>query len=88
MNMNMNSKNKINFISADKGMIALHYTEMGVEKIKMSDKAGILASIILEQGLDDYVGGSSSLDFASEYGFKNDDDARNLLNDAYDIAGI
>ena len=80
--------NKINFISADKGMINLHYTEMGVEKISASDKAGVLASVILEQGLDDYVGGSSSLDFASEYGFKNDDDARNLLNDAFDIAGI
>ena len=42
----------------------------------------ILADIMSKHGFDDTVITSSSMDFASEYGFKTDDGAKKLYQNA------
>ena len=69
---------KIDFISADNGKLELH---MG-DKIKSSADPIILADIMSKHGFDDTVMASSSMDFASEYGFKTDDGAKILYKNA------
>ena len=69
---------KIDFISADNGKLELH---MG-DKIKSSADPIILADIMSKHGFDDTVMASSSMDFASEYGFKTDDGAKKLYQNA------
>lgn len=76
---------KINYVSADDGKIELHYVENGVNQIKSSDNPAILASVIQEIGLSKYVMSSSALDFASDFGFKNDDDAKKLYKQAINL---
>ena len=73
---------KINFISAEDGKLVLHYDQMGVHKSKMSDNPIILADIMSKHGFADTVMASSSMDFASEYGFKTDDGAKKLYQNA------
>ena len=73
---------KIDFISANNGKLVLHYDQMGVHKSKMSDNPIILADIMSKHGFADTVMASSSMDFASEYGFKTDDGAKTLYKNA------
>ena len=78
-----NLKNtKINFISAEDGKLELSYYEMGVRKTKASENPIILAEIMKKHGFDDDVMASSSMDFASENGFRTDDGAKNLYKNA------
>ena len=78
-----NLKNtKINMVSAEDGKVFLGYTENGVRKEKGSENPIILADIMTKLGFEDIVMGSSSMDFASEYGFKKDGDAKRLYNNA------
>ena len=72
---------KINFIGAHNGKLELH---MG-DKIKSSANPIILADIMSKYGFDDVVMASSSMDFASENGFKKDGDARKLYNNALSL---
>ena len=69
---------KIDFISADNGKLELH---MG-DKIKSSADPIILADIMSKHGFDDTVMASSSMDFAKENGFKTDDGAKKLYQNA------
>ena len=69
---------KIDFISADNGKLELHIGD----KIKSSADPIILADIMSKHGFDDTVMASSSMDFASEYGFKTDDGAKKLYKNA------
>ena len=69
---------KINFIGAHNGKLELH---MG-DKVKSSANPIILADIMSKHGFADVVMGSSAMDFASEYGFKKDGDAKKLYNNA------
>jgi len=69
---------KIDFVSARDGKLELH---MG-DKIKSSADPIILADIMSKHGFDDTVMASSSMDFASEYGFKTDDGAKKLYQNA------
>lgn len=76
---------KINFVSAHDGKLQLHYTEMGVEKIKASENPIILAEVMKKHGFEDTVMASSSMDWASESGFKSDDGAKNLYKNALSL---
>ena len=69
---------KIDFVSARDGKLELH---MG-DKIKSSADPIILADIMSKHGFDDTVMASSSMDFAYEYGFKTDDGAKKLYQNA------
>ena len=76
---------KINFISAEDGKLVLHYDQMGVHKSKMSDNPIILADIMSKHGFADVVMGSSAMDFAKEHGFKTDDGAKKLYQNAINL---
>tara|TARA_E500000318_G_scaffold100630_2_gene103464 strand:+ start:1241 stop:1543 length:303 start_codon:yes stop_codon:yes gene_type:complete len=84
--MTYNLKNtKINFVSAEDGKVFLGYVENGVRKEKGSENPIILADIMTKLGFEDTVMGSSSMDFASEYGFKKDGDAKKLYQNAINL---
>lgn len=46
------------------------------------------ALIIAKNGLASQVSGSSSMDFASEEGFENDDDAMIMFRNAIKLSGV
>jgi hypothetical protein len=76
---------KINYISAEAGTVVLHWTENYLDKAVRSEVPSILAKVMLEKGIEDEVMASSSMDFASEYGFKDDGDAKKLFQEATKI---
>ena len=79
---------KINFVSGKDGKIELHMNDDNSSMdctIKSSANPIILAAIMDDYGFDDTVMASSSMDFASEYGFKDDGDARKLYNNALSL---
>jgi hypothetical protein len=76
---------KINFISADNGGISLHYKELGVRKKLWGNTAEQIANALTRVGTEDSIYHSSSMDFASEDGFKNDDEAWDLWESAVDL---
>ena len=76
---------KINFVSARDGKLQLHYYEMGVEKIKASENPIILAEVMRKHGFEDTVMASSSMDYASEDGFRTDDGAKKLYQNAINL---
>lgn len=65
----------INFISADNGAIEMFE---GDNCVAVASTAKSIAYFIEEFGLADNCYASSSVDYASEYGFENDEDAINL----------
>lgn len=73
---------KINFVSAEDGKLVLTYTELGVRKEVASEDPNILGRMMAEIGVEDTLMASSSMDFASEYGFKRDGDAKKLFRKA------
>jgi hypothetical protein len=80
-------QNEINYISAESGGIKMHYGEGRGSKGQFKDfvfgtTPEVLAKHMNEIGVADTVYGSSSMDFASEYGFENDDDAQLLWEKA------
>ena len=75
--------NKINFIDAHGGGIRLYN---GFDNLKgWSGTAKGIAYTLRTVGLADRVMASSSMDFASEYGFENDGDAMKLWDAAIEI---
>ena len=81
-----NLKNtKINFVSAEDGKVFLGYVENGVRKEKGSENPIILADIMTKLGFEDTVMASSSMDFAKESGFKTDDGAKKLYQNALNL---
>ena len=74
---------KINFVSAKDGKIELHMNDDNSSMdctIKSSANPIILAAIMDDYGFDDTVMASSSMDFASEFGFNTDRDAWSIYN--------
>ena len=81
-----NLKNtKIDMISAEDGKVFLGYVENGIRKEKGSENPIILADIMTKLGFEDTVMASSSMDFASEDGFKTDDGAKKLYQNAINL---
>ena len=75
--------NKINFIDAHGGGIRLYN---GFDNLKgWSGTAKGIAYTLRTVGLADGVMGSSSMDFASEYGFDTDDGAMLLYKRALEL---
>ena len=73
---------KIDFISADNGKLVLSFGDLDSRETKSSADPIILADIMSKHGFADTVMASSSMDFASEYGFKTDDGAKILYKNA------
>ena len=78
----------IDFISAENGGLRLYDTDSArPEKGFWSDNVDFLAAVVRD-GVATEVYGSSSMDFASEYGFDTDDGAMHLYKRALERAGI
>lgn len=76
---------QVEFISANDGKIEL-YSDVDT-LITSCSTAEDLATAIRTWNLDfSNTYASSSMDFASEYGFSNNDEARNILMTALEIA--
>lgn len=69
----------IQYISARNGELELWNENRCVEEVSTAKGA---LRVLQEYGFDGNVYTSSSMDFASEYGFETDDCAKNLWNDA------
>tara|TARA_Y100001937_G_C7091406_1_gene317927 strand:- start:297 stop:578 length:282 start_codon:yes stop_codon:yes gene_type:complete len=81
-------KKKINFVSARDGKIELHFNDDNNSMdctVKSSANPIILADIMSKYGFDDVVMASSSMDYAKESGFKTDDGAKKLYNNALNL---
>ena len=73
----------IDYITAHNGGIKMY---AGTNNLKgWSKTAKGIAYTLKTCGLAEVVMGSSSMDFASEYGFANDEDATLLWDEAIDI---
>ena len=81
-----NLKNtKIDFVSAEDGKVFLSFYENGIRKEKGSENPIILAEVMKKHGFEDTVMASSSMDYASEDGFKTDDGAKKLYQNAINL---
>ena len=67
----------VNYIGADNGGLTLH----AENDVLWSRDVGELGEFVFEKGLADTVMGSSSMDFAEEYGFDYNDAARDMWDD-------
>ena len=79
---------KINIVSAIDGYIELSwgsYFDHSRDSFT-SDDVNALANQIRERGLDNNASFSSSMDFANEYGFKNNKDAKDLFFKAVELS--
>jgi len=74
-------KNSIRFIAAHKGGIQM-FSNPG-ELVAWGKTPEMIAYALRTKGADEIIMGSSSMDFASENGFKNDEDAMTLWEDGY-----
>ena len=71
-------KNKINFIAADESGIKFFAGEVG-NCVGFAKTPKMVAYVLKTKGIADNLFHSSSMDFASEYGFKKDGDAWKLF---------
>jgi hypothetical protein len=80
---------KIDFISADNGGIKFYAgrddVAMELNCVGFAKTPEMVNYIIKTKGLADRVMHSSSMDFASEEGFANNDDAWILWQDGYEL---
>ena len=66
----------IDFVAAKNGMIEMYAGERFIAEV-CTPKS--VAYYLHQEGYDDYYSCSSSMDFASEYGFANDGDAHDIF---------
>jgi len=78
---NSGKENAIRFVSAHKGGIMM-YSNPG-ELVAWAKTPEMIAYALRTKGADEIIMGSSSMDFASENGFKNDEDAMTLWSEGY-----
>lgn len=76
----------IDFVGAQDG--GLVFFGDAADPIGFGSTVEECALIIAKNGLADQVSGSSSMDFASEYGFESDDDADILFRNAIKLSGV
>jgi len=74
-------KNPIRYINAHNGGIQMYGNGCG-ELVAWGKTPEMIAYALKTKGIADNVAGGSSMDFASEEGFANDEDAMTLWNDA------
>ena len=80
---NSGKENAIRFVSAHKGGIMM-YSNPG-ELVAWAKTPEMIAYALRTKGADDIIMGSSSMDFASEEGFENDEDATILWDEGYNM---
>ena len=78
---NSGKENAIRFVSAHKGGIMM-YSNPG-ELVAWAKTPEMIAYALRTKGSDEIIMGSSSMDFASENGFKNNEDAMTLWSEGY-----
>ena len=83
MNDTSGKMNPIRFIAAHKGGIQM-YSNPG-ELVAWAKTPEMIAYALRTKGADEIIMGSSSMDFASEEGFENDEDATILWDKGYDM---
>ena len=76
-------ENAIRFIAAHKGGIQM-FSNPG-ELVAWAKTPEMIAYALRTKGADDIIMGSSTMDFASEEGFKNNKDAMILWDEGYDM---
>lgn len=79
----MTNQNEINFIAAHNGGIQM-FSDEGI--IAWGNTASMIAYVIKTKGISSNSFHSSSMDFADEEGFENQDDAWKLWNDGMEYA--
>ena len=72
----------IDYLNAEDGNVEFYADHTLVGR---ADNAEDLADILINNDVAEAVYGSSSMDFASEYGFDHDEGASNLLDEAVAI---
>ena len=79
---------KINIVSAIDGYIELSWGSYfdGTRDSFTSNDVNALANQIKDRGMDEDASFSSSMDFANEYGFKNNKDAKDLFFKAVELS--
>lgn len=81
---------KIDFISADNGGIKFYggrNDELGeLNTVGFAKTPKMVAHILQTRGVADRLMHSSSMDFADEYGFKNNGDAWNMFDAGVELA--
>lgn len=76
---------KVSFVSVSDGCIEF-YAGLGNLVVKSNDREFLAQAVIAAGGFDPVgVYGSSSIDFAEEYGFASQEAFDKLLNDVYDL---
>ena len=75
-------KNPIRYINAHNGGIQMYGNAAG-ELVAWAKTPEMIAYALRTKGADEIIMGSSSMDFASENGFKNDEDAMTLWSEGY-----
>ena len=75
--------NPIRFIAAHNGGIQM-FSNPG-ELVAWAKTPEMIAYALRTKGADEIIMGSSSMDFASENGFKNDEDAMTLWSEGYNM---
>ena len=81
MNDKSGKMNPIRFVAAHNGGIQM-FSNPG-ELVAWAKTPEMIAYALRTKGADEIIFGSSSMDFASEEGFKNDEDAMTLWEDGY-----
>ena len=81
MNDKSGKMNPIRFVAAHNGGIQM-FSNPG-ELVAWAKTPEMIAYALRTKGADEIIMGSSSMDFASENGFKNDEDAMTLWEDGY-----
>ena len=76
-------KNPIRYINAHNGGIQMYGNAAG-ELVAWAKTPEMIVYALRTKGADEIIMGSSSMDFASENGFKNDEDAMTLWSEGYD----
>ena len=76
----------IDFVGAQDG--GLIFFGEAADPVGFGSTVEECALIIAINGLASAVSGSSSMDFASEYGFESDDDAMFMFRNAIKLSGV
>ena len=90
--MTKTKKNLIDFISAENGGIKFYSGRddkaMVLNSVGFAKTAEMAAYILKTKGIADNIRHSSSMDFASEYGFKKNGDAWVMFDTALEMIGL
>ena len=85
--MTKTKKNLIDYLYADKGGIVFCSGSV-LNQVGFAKSAKVAAYVMETKGIADEIRHSSSMDFATEYGFKDNSDAWVMFDTALEMIGI